>query len=137
MRFFLVYSLESGDVVGHSVMTNDAVPDIPDGYGVWCAGSIDQWSRAIRISGTDVIQADHLVRLPPGHIQVQRHDIIQAHGHYKANRRGAYDPVPEQLDRITKALAYLEAHGVDIGEAGKVQVARCRAVKEMFPKPVL
>jgi len=64
---------------------------------------------------------------------LSREDIMRLHGLYGAARREAYDPLPEQLDRITKALAYLQDHGIDIGDHGREQVAHCLAVKNEFP----
>lgn len=49
-------------------------------------------------------------------------------------RKKEYDTNGEQLDRITKALAYLSKNGVDIGDAGREQVEHCNAVKNKFKK---
>jgi hypothetical protein len=49
-------------------------------------------------------------------------------------RAAHYDPLPEQIGRITKALAHLSAAGVDIGPDGLTQVDRAQAVKIRFPK---
>lgn len=65
---------------------------------------------------------------------LSREDIMRLHGLYGAARREAYDALPDQLDRITKALAVLQEAGIDIGEAGREQVAHCQSVKAAFPK---
>lgn len=49
-------------------------------------------------------------------------------------RRQSYDPVGDQLDRITKALKFLKDHNVDIGPDGDAQVTSSLAVKTKFPK---
>ena len=55
-------------------------------------------------------------------------------GSADAARAAHYDPQPEQIGRITKALAHLAASGVDIGPEGAMQVTRVQAVKDRFPK---
>lgn len=54
---------------------------------------------------------------------------------YQEKRAKEYDPVGEQLDRVTKALKYLKAAGVDIGPDGSAQVERVDSVKQKYPKP--
>lgn len=51
-------------------------------------------------------------------------------------RAEEYDPIPDQLDRVTKVLKYLSANGVDIGPDGTDQVTMSDAVKAAHPKPV-
>lgn len=45
-----------------------------------------------------------------------------------------YDPIGDQLDRVTKALAYLSEQGVDIGEDGLAQVNHVNEIKSKFKK---
>ena len=54
---------------------------------------------------------------------------------YQEKRSKEYDSVGDQLDRVTKALKYLKANGVDIGPDGSAQVERVDAVKQKYPKP--
>ncbi|WDE11338.1 hypothetical protein [Thalassomonas haliotis] len=49
-------------------------------------------------------------------------------------RAEGYDPLGDQLDRITKCLSHLAQNGVDIGEFGLAQVAHSEQVKQRFPK---
>lgn len=53
---------------------------------------------------------------------------------YKLERQTAYDPIGDQLDRITKALEYLKNKGIDIGPDGIAQVTMVNEVKAEFPK---
>ncbi len=54
---------------------------------------------------------------------------------YLAARRKAFPPIGDQLDRMTKALAFINAKGVDIGPDGLDQVQAIDAIKAEFPKP--
>ena len=49
-------------------------------------------------------------------------------------RAAGYDPLGDQLDRITKCLSYLAQNGVDIGEFGLAQVSHSEQIKLRFPK---
>lgn len=49
-------------------------------------------------------------------------------------RASGYDPLGDQLDRITKCLDHLAKNGVDIGEFGLAQVAHSEQIKQRFPK---
>jgi hypothetical protein len=52
-----------------------------------------------------------------------------------ADLRGAsYDSLGAQLDRITKALKFLQTAGVDIGLDGEAQVLMADEVKATYPK---
>lgn len=53
---------------------------------------------------------------------------------YARLRAPLYDPMSEQIDRITKTLAYLKEQGIDIGTHGVEQVDASLSVKERFPK---
>lgn len=137
MRYLLVFNLESGEIVGHQAQPCSAVSDIAQGMGCREVADIDDWERAIRIGASGLELAPEPVRHDPSRMQPTREDLLQRNGHYDENRRQSYDPLPEQIDRITKALAYLKAAGVDIGEAGIEQVEHCQAVKAKYPKRVL
>lgn len=137
MRYLLTYDLSSGDIIGSQVVPYGIEPDAPSGCGIICAPSPYQWERAVRVSNGRLDLVSNPVRDDPQKHEEPRSAILQRHGLYRANRREAYDPLPEQLDRITKALAYLKAAGVDIGEAGIEQVEHCQAVKAKYPKRVL
>lgn len=133
MRYLLTYDLSSGDIIGSQVVPYFVVPDTPAGAGIWCASSPYQWERAVRVLNGQLELVSNPVRDDPQKHEEPRSAILQRHGLYRANRREAYDPLPEQLDRITKALAYLQDHGIDIGDHGREQVAHCLAVKNEFP----
>ena len=51
-------------------------------------------------------------------------------------RASHYDPLAEQIGRVTKALAHLAGAGIDIGGDGIDQINRVAAVKAKFPKVV-
>lgn len=133
MRYLLTYLLASGDIIGSQVVPYGIDPDAPSGCGIICAPSQYQWERAVRVSNGQLELVSDPVREDPQKHEEPRSVILQRHGLYRANRREAYDPLPEQLDRITKALAYLQDHGIDIGDHGREQVAHCLAVKNEFP----
>lgn len=133
MRYLLTYLIKSGDIIGSQVVPFGIEPDAPSGCGLFCAPSPYQWERAVRVSNGQLELVSNPVRDDPQKHEEPRSAILQRHGLYRANRREAYDPIPEQLDRITKALAHLHAQGIDIGEHGLEQVERCRAVKNRFP----
>lgn len=133
MRYLLIYRLDSGEIIGSQVVPYGTVPDAPAGASVWCASSAYQWERAVRVGTSGLELASDPVRHDPAKEAIPRETLLQQHGLYRANRREAYDPLPEQLDRVTKALAHLHAQGIDIGEHGLEQVERCRAVKNRFP----
>lgn len=134
MNSYLMYALGTGYVVGHLVSATGVIPDIPFGRGVWSVSDIDQWERATAIKDNKLVLADIAQRQHPERLTATKAEVAQAHGLYSANRRDAYDPLPEQLDRITKALGFLRAAGVDIGEDGNQQVEHCQSVKAAFPK---
>lgn len=54
---------------------------------------------------------------------------------YKEKRRAEYPSLGEQLDRLTKTLAFLSSNGVNIGPDGVEQVTEIDAVKTKYPKP--
>lgn len=54
---------------------------------------------------------------------------------YQESRRKAYPPITDQLDTITKSLAFMAAKGIDIGPDGLSQVQQVEAIKSQFPKP--
>lgn len=133
MRYLLTYLLKSGDIIGSQVVPYGTIPDAPAGASIWCASSAYQWERAVRVGPSGLELATGPVRDDPEKTIIPRDTLLQQHGLYRANRREAYDPLPEQLDRVTKALAHLHAQGIDIGEHGLEQVERCLAVKSRFP----
>jgi len=53
---------------------------------------------------------------------------------YAPLRAAAYDPIYEQVERLTAALAYLQDSGVDIGPDGRAQIAHRQEVKANNPK---
>lgn len=55
----------------------------------------------------------------------------------KGLRAEAYDPIGDQLDRITKTFAYLAEQGIDIGKEGMEQVESSIKVKAKFAKKSL
>lgn len=136
MRYLLIYSLGTGDIIGSQVVPFGTVPDAPAGASVWCASSSYQWERAVRVGPSGLELASDPVRADPAKVVIPRDALLQQHGLYRANRREAYDPLPEQLDRITKALAALREAGIDIGHDGDEQVNHCHNVKNRFPKPL-
>lgn len=137
MRYLLTYALSTGAITGHQIVPYGVVPDIGHGEGCWAASSPYQWERATRVGTHGLELVSDPVRIDPAASMPGRVDLMQSHGHHQANRRESYDPVPEQLDRITKALGVLHAAGIDIGEAGLAQVEHCMAVKAKYPKRVL
>lgn len=54
---------------------------------------------------------------------------------YKEKRAKEYDPIGDQLDRITKCLSNLKEAGVAIGPEGEEQITRVELVKAKYPKP--
>lgn len=54
---------------------------------------------------------------------------------YQEKRKQKYDPIPDQVERLTKALDFLQKSGVDIGPDGEEQVTRFNAVRAEYPKP--
>lgn len=137
MRYLLTYDLASGEIKGSQVVSFGTIPDAPMGMGVWFVAEPDEWERAVRVTPAGLELGIEPARTDPARAQPRREELLQQHGHYQVNRREAYDSLPEQIDRITKALAYLKAAGVDIGEAGIEQVEHCQAVKAKYPKRVL
>lgn len=137
MRYLLTYDLASGEIMGSQVVSFNTIPDAPLGMGVWFATDPGEWERAVRVTPAGLELGIEPARTDPARAQPRREDLLQRNGHYDENRRQSYDPLPEQIDRITKALAYLKAAGVDIGEAGIEQVEHCQAVKAKYPKRVL
>lgn len=137
MRYLLIYELDVGTVVGAMAVPFSVIPEIPAGRGVWCASSPQEWERASRVTSTGLELVDKPLRHDPAKNIIPESQCLQIQGHYRAARREEYDPIPEQLDRITKALAHLKDCGVDIGEDGDRQVDHCQSVKSRFPKPVL
>lgn len=133
MNDLLFYQQSSGLVVSHVTGPHAGWPELPDGMGCWSCCSPDEWERAVAVSDGRLVLADAPVRRHPSRAAADRADILQRHGHHRANRREAYDPLPEQIDRITKALAHLQAQGIDIGAAGREQVAHCASIKQSYP----
>ena len=54
---------------------------------------------------------------------------------YVRDRLSNYPSWNEQLERVTKALAYMKSKGIDIGPDGEEQVLEVQKVKDKFPKP--
>lgn len=130
MRHILIYRLDDGVIESAMTVSYSTVPRAPAGMGIWVAGA-DQWERAVRVTKQGLELSPTAVRSRP-EVMSQSAVVMQA-GLYRAARREHYDPIPDQLDRVTKALAYLSEQGVDIGEHGRQQVERCQAVKSRFP----
>lgn len=142
MSHLLLFSEATGAIVG-SLITADGedVPIAGDGY-CYVAVSADEWEYVQSVNVSALAYPCHWPSLvlsptkqrtdhslnPASHAEV-----LQLHGFYQANRRDAYDPLAEQVGRITKALAKLAADGIDIGEHGAEQVNHCRDIKERFP----
>lgn len=133
MRYLLQYSLYSGEIIGHMVVPFSFAPEVGAGEGCWATLSPKEWEHAIKVEDGRLVMADAPVRMDPAASIMPRAEILQRHGHHRANRREAYDPLPEQIDRITKALAHLQAQGIDIGAAGREQVAHCASIKRSYP----
>lgn len=134
MRHILIYRLEDGAIESAMIVAYSTIPKAPPGMGIWAAGA-GQWELAIRVTKDGLELSPTPVRFSPE--TPSREAVIMQAGLYQAARREQYDPIPEQLDRITKALAHLKDCGVDIGEDGDRQVDHCQSVKSRFPKPVL
>lgn len=130
MRHILIYRLEDGAIESAMIVAYSTIPKAPPGMGIWAAGA-GQWELAIRVTKDGLELSPTPVRFSPE--TPSREAVIMQAGLYQAARREQYDPIPEQLDRITKALAHLHAQGIDIGEHGLEQVERCQAVKSRFP----
>ena len=98
-------------------------------YGVKCSKNaagddIEVWeSKEIPKPGRDQIMKD-----------VEEYETHLKQIEYVQARRASYDPVGEQLGRITKALKYLQDKGVEIGPQGVEQIEHVEEVKARFPK---
>lgn len=134
MRHLLFYRLDDGVIESAMIVSYSTIPDAPEGMGIWAAGAAE-WERAVRVTKDGLDLAPTAIRTRPE--APKREAAIMRAGLYRAARRERYDPVPEQLDRITKALAYLHESGVDIGEDGRMQVDHCQGIKAMYPKSIL
>lgn len=143
MKYLLLYNAETGAIVGHAIIpdTEDA-PRAPGGFSYAEVDAAD-WEYAERFNtdpldlpclGPQLVLSGEKQRIDQSRTPINTADLIQAHGLYRANRRDAYDPIPDQLDRVTATLEKLAADGVDIGEAGREQVQSWRGVKTKFPK---
>lgn len=54
---------------------------------------------------------------------------------FQKKRAADYEPIGDQLDRITKVFKRLKEAGVDIGPEGEAQINMVDAVKAKHPKP--
>lgn len=135
MKYLLLFSEGTGAVVGHSISPDDVLPDAPDGYAYAEAEPAD-WVLAVEVDPDDfsLTLAESPQRTDPYATPKPATEILQENGRYRANRRAAYDPIPDQLDRLTATLERLSDQGVDIGKDGREQVTRWRSVKRRFPK---
>ena len=136
MRHFLGYCLETGVVSSGFVDAFCSVPSIPTGTGLWCAASPHEWEYGCKIENDRLVLSDIQQRQDPRKSELSLDECMMNAGLYQSARRDAYDPLPEQLDRITKALAALREAGIDIGHDGDEQVNHCHNVKNRFPKPL-
>lgn len=66
--------------------------------------------------------------------RAQQTTAADATGDYAQRRSARYDPLPVQIDRLTKMAAYLHAYGIDIGPDGRAQLDHVAAVKKSVPK---
>lgn len=138
MKYLLLFSDMSGDVVGHCVAPDDSLPDAPEGYA-YLEAEVADWvlAEAVDTADLSLTLASEPQRIDPYASPKSTEEILQENGSYRANRRAAYDPIPDQLDRLTATLERLSDQGVDIGKDGREQVTRWRAVKRRYPKPDL
>ena len=98
-------------------------------YGAKCSKNI---------TGDGIDTWEHPTLPKPNLIQILQ-DLEEYKTHlqktqYREERAKAYEPVGEQLDRITKSLAFLKSQGVEIGPEGQAQVSMSDSVKGKFPK---
>lgn len=70
----------------------------------------------------------------PYELDVESYTRALGYRDYRDQRGPEYPPIGEQMDRLTKALKYLDERGVDIGPDGRAQVEACAKVKAKFPK---
>lgn len=135
MKYLLLFNEDTGAIVGHSIAPDDFLPEAPDGYA-YLEAEVADWVLAEAVDPLDLTLtlADEPQRVDPYATPKTSSEILQENGNYRANRREAYDPIPEQLDRLTATLERLADQGVDIGKDGREQVTRWRAVKRRFPK---
>lgn len=138
MKYLLLFDETSGAVVGHCVVPDDNLPDAPAGYA-YVEAEVADWVLAEAVDPADfsLTLAGAPLRNDPYASPKSAEEILQENGSYRANRRAAYDPIPDQLDRLTATLERLSDQGVDIGKDGREQVTRWRAVKRRYPKPDL
>lgn len=135
MNLYLLYQPDTGEVVAHQL--TEGWPTAPDGLLCWACRDAYQWERVVRVVDGVLELSDVPVRRHPRPIIPEREELLCQMGHGGRVRGESYDPISDQLDRITKALAHLKDCGVDIGEDGDRQVDHCQSVKSRFPKPVL
>lgn len=137
MTYLLLYDLVTGSIVGASIGADEET-EAPEGYA-YLAVTQEEWVYAESVDPAEsaAVLSDSPQRTDPSMAPADARTILQDTGNYRANRREAYDPVGEQLDRLTAALEYLADQGIDIGREGREQVTRVRSVKRRFPKPDL
>lgn len=135
MKYLLLFDESTGAIIGHAIVPEDVLPDAPDGYA-YIEAEVAHWIYAESVDPVDfsLTLAAEPLRTDPYASPKAAAEILQENGNYRANRRDAYDPLPDQLDRVTAALERLADQGVDIGKDGREQVTRWRAVKRRYPK---
>lgn len=133
MKHLLMFSISTGLVSSALIYHEDGMPLSSFGHE-WAQVTPGQWeyTYAVLIDSHEPLLATEKQRTMPN---LSAHEaILLSHGHYQSLRANAYDPIGDQLDRITKALAYLADQGIDISLAGKEQVKMAQDIKEKYPK---
>lgn len=131
MNLYLLYQPDTGEVVAHQI--TEGWPTAPDDLLCWACRDTFQWERITRVIDGAVEMSVAPVRRYPRPVIPERPDLLCQLGHGGRVRAENYDSLAEQVGRITKALAYLQAQGVDIGPHGREQVEHCKSIKQQFP----
>lgn len=136
MRRVLLFYIDTGIIFSGSVISHRTIPKISNSCGAWFTESPHEWEYGYKIENDRLVLSDIQQRQDPCKSELSLDECMMVAGLYQSARRDAYDPLPEQLDRITKALAALREAGIDIGHDGDEQVNHCHNVKNRFPKPL-